>query len=535
MKKIITTMIVAFAVLTSLTVLAQNDPKTKGLESITDDVVKAQLNFLASDWTEGREAVSKGAFLAADYIASVFQMSGLAPAGDIQPNGTRSYFQRVPMIRTNPGDTQTLSVITTAGSMRLSNNYVQGTDYRVQNSGSVSKSISAPIAFIGYGMVDEANGYDELKGIDLKGKVVVCLLGYPGNRDTLSAAYEKFKPQRTPSGRPQMDARFVSVNTLKEKGALAVITIMPDRVVSTQFYTNTTFYPNQRPTPTYNGRVALYSSTPDDTPLSVLVSSRLGKDLLGSSISMEEFEKNAAKTMKPQSAQLPGKVVEIVSTVKSELVLGVNVCAMIEGKNTNKTIVIGGHYDHEGTNGSQIWNGADDDASGTVAAMTIGRAFVASGEKPACNIIIAAWTAEEKGLFGSTYFVENYPNIDQIVMNMNFDMIARDDAADTNKNSVEFTFTNTYPQWLDICKANIAKYNLPVGLRENPQPIGFTQGTDFSPFSTAGRPFISWFTGYHPDYHQYTDKLNQVNWPKCVNIIRLGYLNIWDISKQVTE
>ena len=541
MKKILVTMTVALAVLTAFTAFAQSNPKARGLESITNDLVMAQLNFLASDWTEGREAVSKGAFLAADYIASVFQMTGLAPAGDMLPNGTRSYLQRIPFIRTTPGDTQYLSLITNTGAARLAKNYVQGTDYVVQNGGDVSKSILAPLVFIGYGMIDEANGYDELKGIDVKGKVVVRLSGYPGHQDVSSAAYAKFKPQPPAGGRASRgvpsDPRVTAANrALAEKGALAIITITSDRVaLSAQFATNTTFYPNQRITPTSYGRVALYSSTPDNTPLSVTVSPRLGMDMLGSSTFIEEFENNAAKTMKPQSSLLQGKSVDIVSSVKSELVMGVNVCAMIEGKNKDQNIVIGGHYDHMGMNGSQIWNGADDDASGTVAAMTIGRAFIASGVQPACNIIFAAWTAEEKGLLGSRYFVETFPDINKVVMTMNFDMIARDDPQDTNKNLVEYTFTNTYPQWLEICKANIRNYNLPLGLRENPQPVGFTAGTDFSPFSTAGRPFISWFTGFHPDYHQYTDKLNLVNWQKCIDIIRLGYLNMWDIVESIAK
>ena len=535
MKKLFTTTIAIIAVMATLTALAQNDPKAKGLESITDDLVMAQLNFLASDWTEGREAVSKGAFLAADYIASVFQMIGLAPAGDMLPNGTRSYLQRVPLVRTNPGDLQNLSVITNSGSTHITKNYTQGTDYMVQNAGDVSKTISAPLVFIGYGMIDEANGYDELKGIDVKGKVVVQLSGYPGHRDTTSAAYEKFKPKRTPGARPQIDTRFVSGNALMEKGALAIVTIMPDRVVSTQFYTNTTFYPNQRITPTSKGRVSLYAATPNETPLLVLASPRLGIDLLSASVNMEEFEKNAAKTMKPQSSNLQGKSIEIVSTVKSELVMGVNVLGMIEGKDKNKNIVVGGHYDHMGTNGAQIWNGADDDASGTVAAMSIGRAFLASGVQPACNMIFAAWTAEEKGLLGSRYYVETFPDVDQIVMNMNFDMIARDAPDDTDKNRVDFTYVDAYPQWLTFGKANIEKYKLPIALKEDPRPIGHTDGTDFTPFSTAGRPFISWFTGFHPDYHQYTDKLNLVNWQKCITIIRLGYLITWDITESVNE
>ena len=536
MKKVFITMIIAFAVSMSFMVSAQNDPKSKGLEVITDAMVKAQLTFLASDWMEGRDAISKGGFLAADYIASIFEMSGLLPAGDLLPNGTRSYFQRVPLVRTTPTDIQSLSLITNVGGMRLAKKYEMSADYMVQNGGDVSKNISAPIVFIGYGMIDEANGYDELKGIDVKGKIVVRLSGYPGRLDTLSVAYEKFKPQTQPgrTSRGGADPRVVAANSiLIEKGALAIITITTDHAAfSTPLATNTRFFPNQRPTPTSTGRLTIYPSSPNDTPLSVTVSPRLGADILSPAIDIDRFEEIASKTMKPQSTLLQGKNMDIEYNVKSEIVVAVNVCAMIEGKDKDQCVVVGAHYDHMGTNGVQIWNGADDDASGTVAVMSIGRAFIGSGVQPECNIIFAAWSAEEKGLLGSRYFVENYPDINQIKMNMNFDMIARDDAEDTNQNSVMFTYTDTHPQWLAMCKANIAQYNIPIVLREDPQPIGATAGTDFAPFSTAGRPFISWFTGYHPDYHQYTDDISRVNWTKCINLVRLGFLNTWDIVSE---
>ena len=537
MKKVLTTMVVALVVGMTCTAFAQTDSKAKGLEAITDAVVRAQLTFLASDWMEGRDAVSKGGFMAADYIASIFEMTGLAPAGDMLPNGERSYFQRVPLVRTMPGDEQSLSVITNVGGSRLTKSYVQGTDYLLQGGGDVSKNISAAVVFVGYGLVDETNGYDELKGLDVKGKIVVRLSGYPGHRDNLSAAYEKFKPQ-VPSGRPSRglgnDPRVAAANRiLTEKGALAIITIaINNATLSTQLATNLDFYPNQRLTPTPNGRFSLYPTAPSNAPLQINVSPRLGADILSPAVDVAEFEKNVAKTMKPQSTLLAAKNIDIVSTVKSEIMMSVNVCAMIEGKNKNQHVVVGAHYDHVGTNGVQIWNGADDDASGTVAVMSMGRAFMASGVQPACNIIFAAWTAEEKGLFGSRYFVENFPDISQIKMNMNFDMIARDDAEDVNRNRVEFTYTDTYPQWLAYCKANIEKYNIPIELKVEAEVIGTTAGTDYAPFSTAGRPYISWFTGYHPDYHQHTDDVNRVNWTKCINITRLGYLNIWDIVNE---
>ena len=236
--------------------------------------------------------------------------------------------------------------------------------------------------------------------------------------------------------------------------------------------------------------------------------------------------------MRPQSVLLQGKNIDVVSTVKSEILVAVNVCAMLEGKDKNQNVVIGAHYDHMGTNGMQVWNGADDDASGTVAVMTLGRAFVTSGVQPECNIIFAAWTAEEKGLLGSRFFVDNFPNIEQVKVNLNFDMIGRDLPGEENKNFVELTYVETYPQWLENCKANLEQYKIPLVIQEYPRPIGHTTGTDYAPFSSAGRPFLNWFTGIHPDYHQYTDKLDKINWVKFVNITRLAYLNIWDIINE---
>lgn len=537
MNKNITIMLVALVLLTVFTASAQDDPKAKGLEAITDAMVKAQLTFLASDWTEGRSSVTKGAFLAADYIASIFEMTGLLPAGDMLSNGTRSYLQRVPLVRTAYGDEQSLSVITLADGARLAKSYVWETDYILGYGGDVSKSISAPVVFIGYGMIDKANGYDELKGVDVKGKVVVRLLGFPGHRDPLSVAYEKYKPQ-TQAGRSMRgfasDPRTVAANKiLSEKGAIAIITIAPDNTTFLiPLAINTRFFPDQWPIPTSTGGLSLYSTTANDQPLSITVSPRVGTDILGTVVDMAEFEKNAAKTMKPQSVLLQGKNIEIVSSIKREIVMAVNVCAMIEGKDKNQTVVVGAHYDHLGTNGTQIWNGADDNASGTVGVMALGRAFIHSGVQPECNVIFAAWTAEEKGILGSRYFVENFPQIEQVKMNMNFDMIARDAVDDRDRNRVEFTYVDTHPQWFAYCKANIEKYRIPVVLVPSAEPLGSAGGTDYAPFSDAGRPFAGWFTGRHPDYHKYTDKLDKVNWAKYINVIRLGYLTTWDIVNE---
>jgi len=118
------------------------------------------------------------------------------------------------------------------------------------------------------------------------------------------------------------------------------------------------------------------------------------------------------------------KSIYLKTTVTSSQVSVRNIVGVIEGNNPDQVIVLGAHYDHLGIGNGYLWNGADDNGSGTVGIMTIAKAITATGKKPEKSILIALWTAEEEGLLGSRYWVQypSYP-LKNVKLNMNFDMI----------------------------------------------------------------------------------------------------------------
>jgi Zn-dependent M28 family amino/carboxypeptidase len=204
---------------------------------------------------------------------------------------------------------------------------------------------------------------------------------------------------------------------------------------------------------------------------------------------------------------------------------------MIEGENPNEFVAIGGHMDHMGMDNGKIWNGADDNASGTVAVMTIARAFAASGVKPKRTILFCAWTGEEEGLLGSEYFTE-YPSMGKIAdysFYMNFDMISRDVATDTLKNKAGVTYTKAYPKLEEITKQAVSQYklNLNLSYTASETPSG---GSDYTAFAQNKIPVIAWMAAMHPDYHQPSDQVSLINWNKMLDIVKLGYLQVWEAA-----
>jgi Zn-dependent M28 family amino/carboxypeptidase len=208
-----------------------------------------------------------------------------------------------------------------------------------------------------------------------------------------------------------------------------------------------------------------------------------------------------------------------------------NVIAIIEGENPDEFVAVGAHMDHMGMDNGKIWNGADDNASGTVGVITIAKAFAASGVRPKRSIVFCAWTGEEKGLYGSEYFTL-YPALGKISdykFYLNFDMIARDAINDTAKIMAGITYTKAYPKLEEITKTNLEQYklNLKLNIRSQDAPTG---GSDYTAFTENKIPVIAWMAAMHPDYHQPSDVVSLVNWNKMLEIIKLGYLQVWEVA-----
>ena len=211
-----------------------------------------------------------------------------------------------------------------------------------------------------------------------------------------------------------------------------------------------------------------------------------------------------------------------------------NVLGMIPGKNTKEYVIVGAHFDHLGIDpaldGDQIYNGADDNASGVSAVLQIARAFLASGQQPERNVIFAFWDGEEKGLLGSKYFVQTCPFLSQIKGYLNFDMIGRNNKPQQPKQVVYF-YTAAHPVFGDWLKEDIRKYSLQLepDYRAWENPIG---GSDNGSFAKVGIPIIWYHTDGHPDYHQPSDHADRLNWDKIVEITKVSFLNMWKMANE---
>lgn len=534
-----------------LLIQAQN-PAEKGLDAITESAVKGQLEFLASDWTEGREVGTRGAYMAADYIASVFKIYGIESFGDVEYNvptrrermegkqitSERSYFQNFSLLKYTIGDEQLLSVVSVGDRSENAVDFNYKSDFDV-NPGTVGRSGKVPLVFAGYGFRDEKGDYDDIKKLDLKGKVAVILSGFPGHKDSSSVAYNKFAPV----GRyAQYYLERNKIDHLGKAGAVGVIQVRLDGDPALAWAQNQIYpvkgdyFEADEPFPTYyDSRMTLPGDTlRADIPV-FTVSTRLANEIIaGTAISFEAFEKAAAEKMQPASAVLSGKTVSFKTTVNSEIVKARNVLGIIEGEKKDEFIVVGAHYDHVGKYNGWIWNGADDNGSGTVGMMTIAKAFKATGKKPEKTVIFAAWTGEERGLWGSRYFVrEAMKSKMNIVLNLNYDMIARDAEGDTNKNKASMTYTKANAGIEELTRKHIGEYNINLDLsyRAAERPSG---GSDHAPFAQEDIPIFYFMAAMHPDYHLPSDELDKINWEKMVNIIKLGFLNTWEFSNNDT-
>ena len=229
----------------------------------------------------------------------------------------------------------------------------------------------------------------------------------------------------------------------------------------------------------------------------------------------------------------PDSIVKLKQEVHQKLSMR-NVLGMIPGKNTKEYVIVGAHFDHLGIDpaldGDQIYNGADDNASGVSAVLQIARAFLASGQQPERNVIFAFWDGEEKGLLGSKYFVQTCPFLSQIKGYLNFDMIGRNNKPQQPKQVVYF-YTAAHPVFGDWLKEDIRKYSLQLepDYRAWENPIG---GSDNGSFAKVGIPIIWYHTDGHPDYHQPSDHADRLNWDKVVEITKASFLNMWKMANE---
>ena len=478
--------------------------------------LRADLDYLCSDELQGRASLSPSADVAAGYIASSFKNSGLAPMGG------KPYLQEFPLVGYDPDRSRTHLVLIRAGKRTE----IAAEEFRAAFWKEVS--IHAPVVFAGYGITAPEYRYDDYAGIDVHGKIVLLFDHEPQENDPSSVF--------NGTGHTRYANSRVKEENARRHGAVAVLMVSePLRKHRGAF----------EPTPTEPG--SLRANAPrqaieeESIPLVTLTDRLAGQLLEATGKTPAEIQTAIDRRLKPASQPLPDTSVD-VATAPANVHRGIsaNVVGLLEGSDPTlrgETIVLDAHYDHLGVQGGNVYRGANDNASGTVAVMELARLFAASPRRPRRSLLFIVFGSEEEGLLGSYYYVEHpLRPLATTRAVLNLDMIARDEAhipqsqgvveipADTS-NQINLVGTFYSP---DLRKA-IEAQNRATGLDlttkfDRDHNLNVLFRCDHFPFLAAGVPAVWIFGGFHPGYHEPSDTVDRLNFPKLEKVIRLTYL-----------
>ena len=226
---------------------------------------------------------------------------------------------------------------------------------------------------------------------------------------------------------------------------------------------------------------------------------------------------------------------------KNKIIRGENVLGYIEGSDLkDELIIITAHYDHLGKHDTLLFNGADDDGSGTVAIMEIAEAFMLAkrdGKGPRRSILIMPVSGEEKGLLGSKYYTNNpvFP-LRKTIANLNIDMIGRIDNMHLDGNYVYLIGSDMLSKDLHNISEEINKKHIGLELdytyNTDDDPHRYYYRSDHYNFAKNNIPVIFYFNGVHEDYHKTTDTIEKIDFNKIEKITRFVFLTAWELANR---
>jgi Zn-dependent M28 family amino/carboxypeptidase len=364
---------------------AQQTAGARAADALRADVLRGHLEFLADDALEGRAPGTRGGELAQKYIASQFRRLGLVPAGD-----SGSYYQRVPVISLTPAPSLAVAA-PSAMPLKWKDDYVL---WSMRNDSTVR--VRGDAVFVGYGIVAPELGWNDYAGLDVKGKIVLALVNDPGLQD--SALFRG--KILTYYGR-----WTYKIEEARRQGAAGLLMIHT---------TEGATYPWATVLTGWTGPQVRLESTPDSLIVAGWLQEQTaarvfnagGQDLgaLTAAAARQGFKPV------PLGVTLEGSVRSKIRRTETANVLG---RWPGRGPLAKEAVLIGGHYDGFGISapqdGDSIYNGAEDNASGTAAVLAAAEAFVRSGVRPARSLIFVGFAAEESGLIGSQALANHPP------------------------------------------------------------------------------------------------------------------------------
>jgi hypothetical protein len=503
-----------------------------GVDEITPDLLKNYLYFIADDVMEGRDTPSRGLNTVANFIAMNLQRWGFKPAGD---DPKKPFFQDITLSAREIDPAATRAEI--ASKDRPRRTFAYAKDFLAAESGTISGSL----VFAGHGWVIKSKNLDPYKDIDVKDKIViVCGNGFPKG--------VTFTDLR--GGKPGVDW-FTPAAYAAAHGAVSVIYV-PDSRILAKWDENARSAIGHPRFSVEKSRDNTGPAMPTITPSAAMLDELFQNE----KHSVAEILNSQSTGDDVDSFELdPDKKLSFTVGVKQIEESTQNVVAVWEGADPvlkNEYVALGAHYDHvgvglPGSNGRGastpgnatdiIYNGADDDGSGTTALLAMAETL-AHNPRPKRSVLFVWHCGEEKGLWGSRYFTDN-PTVPlrQITTQINIDMIGRSKSAgDTNPLNKYLSGPDAIyvigsrmmsTELGDITAAvNQAYLNLGFDYRyDDPHdPNRFFYRSDHFNYAKHGIPIVFFFDGVHEDYHRPGDEPNKIDYEKMSKVTRTVYL-----------
>jgi hypothetical protein len=291
-------------------------------------------------------------------------------------------------------------------------------------------------------------------------------------------------------------------------------------------------------------------------PVAQISAELAGQLVRSSGRTLEELGASAETTT--AVVDLPGTNVSITTDVVRNVTPARNVLAKVEGSDpalAGEVVYITAHHDHNGADGTDIFNGADDDGSGIIGMLASAEAYAEAardGDRPRRTVIFAAWDAEERGLLGAWYHTERpHVPLERIAGVLNLDMIGRNEevppdgggrfnglevqTAESNDNAINILGHSRTPELYAFVEGANAEYGLELKLRYDNNASQLLRRSDQWPFLQRGVPAVWFHTGLHPDYHTVDDDADRINYRKMNRIVRLVHQTSWDVANAPTR
>ena len=519
-----------------------------GFNAISEAALRSNLAYIASDKLLGRMSLQPGDDEAASWVAQQFAAAHLKPAA-MDAHGKPGYFQPITLVEYRPDRGETSITLTRTG---------KPTVWHAPEAFGLYKhavDLTASVVFAGFGITAPALDYDDYKGLDVKGKIVLVFDHEPQEGNPRS----RFNGV----GNTRYATSHVKLVNAQMHGAVALVIVAePNR----DHPTNAERQARIGGSLTRSVPIPIQALADDEITIPIVtVNDAVAAQMLATTGTTGSALQNAIDIdLKPQSRALPDTSLALhVSNTSERSAVTNNVAGLLEGSDPKlaaETIIISAHHDHDGSapgvpakapDGTStpadawmdIWHGADDNGSGTVGVVELAKAFAANPARPRRSILFVVFASEERGLLGS-YWMAAHPLRPLATTRavINFDMIGRDETpspqtdglidipADTT-NRLNLIGALYSPEYDRV----VAEENQHVGLtldhrfdRDHILNVFFR--SDQFPFVLHDIPAFWWFTGFHPDYHHTTDTADKIDYPKMKKILELAYLSAWHFA-----